>query len=119
MNIATNRRRVVEKGSGNVYVDLSNHDAEAMLFKAQLVRRINGIIEKRALTLKLTARIAGLSPAKLAPILRGKFRRIDEAHLLVCLTSLKNYDDLKENFARLEADLKDWQGTRMLPPTEN
>lgn len=80
----------IEKGSGNVYADLGLPDAEEMLVKAQLAMNIDKIVKRRKLTQKDTAKIMGLTQAKVSDMLQGRFRDISEAKLLYCLTALGN-----------------------------
>jgi len=78
----------IHEGSGNVYRDLGNADAEEMLVKATLVRKISEIIRSKGLTQVETARILGLTQPKVSALLRGQFRGISERKLIDCLTSL-------------------------------
>ena len=79
--MVANRAHTIEKSSGNVYADLGNSDAVAMLFKAQLTRSIAAIMAKRKLTQQEAASIVGLLQPKLSLILRGQFRGVSEAKL--------------------------------------
>ena len=78
----------IEKGSGNVYVDLGFSDSEDMLIKAQLVTKIAGIIRQRRLTQAQAAKLLRLTQPKISKFLRGEFRGISERRLLQCLTRL-------------------------------
>jgi predicted XRE-type DNA-binding protein len=78
----------IYEGSGNVYADLGYRDAEEMLVKATLVRKISEIIRSKGLTQVETARILGLTQPKVSALLRGQFRGISERKLIDCLTSL-------------------------------
>lgn len=78
----------IHEGSGNVYADLGYPDAEEMLVKAKLVRKISEIVRSKGLTQIETARILGLTQPKVSALLRGQFRGISERKLIDCLTSL-------------------------------
>ena len=78
----------IREGSGNVYADLGYRDAEEMLVKAKLVRKISEIIRSQGLTQVETARSLGLTQPKVSALLRGQFRGISERKLIDCLTSL-------------------------------
>jgi len=78
----------IHRSSGNVYADLGYPDAEEMLVKARLVRKISEIIRGKGLTQVETARILGLTQPKVSALLRGQFRGISERKLIDCLTSL-------------------------------
>ena len=78
----------IHKGSGNVYADLGYPDAEEMLVKAKLVRKISEIVRSKSLTQVETARILGLTQPKVSALFRGQFRGVSERKLIECLTSL-------------------------------
>lgn len=78
----------VHEGSGNVYADLGYPDAEEMLVKAKLVRKISEIVHSKGLTQVETAKILGLTQPKVSALLRGQFRGVSERKLIDCLTSL-------------------------------
>ena len=66
----------IEPSTGNVYADLGNTDADAMLFKARLTRRIAAIIANRKLTRQEAANIAGVSKTQLD----RKSTRLNSSH---------------------------------------
>lgn len=78
----------IQEGSGNVYADLGYPDAEEMLVKAKLVRKISEIVRSKGLTQVETAKILGLTQPKVSALLRGQFRGVSERKLIDCLTSL-------------------------------
>ena len=51
----------VRRGTGNVFADLGYPDAETHLLKAELVSRIQDVLEERQLTQTAAARITGVS----------------------------------------------------------
>ena len=78
----------IHEGSGNVYADLGYPDAEEMLVKAKLVRKISEIVRSKGLTQLETAKLLGLTQPKVSALLRGQFRGVSERKLIDCLTSL-------------------------------
>jgi len=78
----------IEKGSMNVYADLGVADADEMLVKAQLAKKIAEIIKLRKLTQMQASLLLGMTQPKLSNMLRGRFRGISEAKMLECLTLL-------------------------------
>ncbi|MGH8737839.1 MAG: helix-turn-helix domain-containing protein [Burkholderiales bacterium] len=78
----------IHQGSGNVYADLGYSDAEEMLVKAKLVRKISEIVRSKGLTQVEAAKVLGLTQPKISAVLRGRFRGISERKLIDCLTSL-------------------------------
>lgn len=80
----------IKKSSGNVYEDLGYKDADSMKFKAEIVRRISGIIDEKKLTQQQVAEITGIPQGRISNILNGQFRGIGEYRLLLCLSMLGN-----------------------------
>jgi predicted XRE-type DNA-binding protein len=78
----------IHEGSSNVYADLGYPDAEEMLIKARLVRKISEIVRSKGLTQVQTAKVLGLTQPKVSALFRGQFRGISERKLIDCLTSL-------------------------------
>ncbi|KTC04679.1 hypothetical protein AO387_02365 [Pseudomonas syringae ICMP 11168] len=64
----------VEAGSGNVYADLGDHEAEEMLAKAQTVSSIIRLIEEKGLSLGDAARLACVPQVELSKLLIGRFQ---------------------------------------------
>lgn len=75
-------------GSRNVYADLGYRDAEAMLRKAQMARKIAEIVDERELTQSQAAKVLGLTQPKISKMFAGQFRGISEAKLMECLARL-------------------------------
>jgi len=78
----------IHEGSGNVYADLGYPDAEEMLIKARLVRKISEIVRSKGLTQVETAKVLGLTQPKVSALLRGQFRGVSERKLIECLNRL-------------------------------
>ncbi len=78
----------IERGSGNVFVDLGRPDADAQLLKAELVTRIDEIIRRRRLTQAQAAELLGLSQPDVSRLLRGNFREFSVERLLRLLMAL-------------------------------
>jgi predicted XRE-type DNA-binding protein len=77
-----------EESSGNVYADLGLPDAEAMKRKSRIAAYIQMEIENQGLTKKLAASRLDIPMTRLAAILRGQFREIDELILVSYLHRL-------------------------------
>ena len=78
----------VERGSGNVFVDLDFPDADAHLLKAELVSRIDSILRQRGITQTEAARLLGLSQPDVSRLLRGDFRAYSLERLFRLLNAL-------------------------------
>jgi predicted XRE-type DNA-binding protein len=78
----------IEVGSGNVYRDLGNADADRMLVKAQLATKIGDLMNRRRLTQSDAARLFGMTQPKVSSMLRGRFRGISEEKMMHCLVAL-------------------------------
>ncbi|HYM12365.1 MAG TPA: helix-turn-helix transcriptional regulator [Bryobacterales bacterium] len=70
------------KGSANVFADLGLPDAAEALAKAELVRRINRLIESRDLTQVQAARILGVDQPKVSALRRGELARFSLERLM-------------------------------------
>lgn len=78
----------IEKGSTNVYADLGRADADAMLVKAQLARKIGDLMKRRRLTQVEAAELFGMPQPKVSAMLNGRFRGISEEKMMRCLLAL-------------------------------
>ncbi|MSR19949.1 MAG: XRE family transcriptional regulator [Gemmatimonadetes bacterium] len=82
------REHLVEEGSGNVFADLGLPDAEELLSKAQLMRRIGEIIKGRNLTQAQAARLLGATQPVVSNLLRGQISGFSLERLVRFLTAL-------------------------------
>ena len=78
----------ITTGSGNVFADIGTPDAETHALKAELVRRIELLIEAEAMTQAKAATRMGLSQPDVSKMLRGQFRPISLERLMQCLVAL-------------------------------
>ncbi len=78
----------IEKGSENVFDDLSLPNPDVVLAKAELVFRIRGFIEKRKLTQSKAAELLGLDQPKLSKLLRGQTEGYSIERLFKLLNAL-------------------------------
>jgi predicted XRE-type DNA-binding protein len=78
----------IEKGSTNVYAYLGRADADAMLVKAQLARKIADLIKRRRLTQMEASELFGMPQPKVSAMLNGRFRGISEEKMMRCLLAL-------------------------------
>ena len=78
----------VEPGSGNVFADLGLPDADAHIVKAELVARIDAIVQQRGITQAEAGRLLGLSQPDVSRLLRGDFREYSLERRLRLLTAL-------------------------------
>lgn len=62
----------VVSGSGNVFADLGLPEPDIALAKADLVRRIRGLIAERKLTQGKAAALLGLDQPKVSALVRGQ-----------------------------------------------
>lgn len=84
----TTENAKIERGSGNVFADLELPDADAHLFKAELVAQIDRIIRRRGLKQVEAARLLGLAQPDVSRLLRGDFRQFSIERLLRLLSAL-------------------------------
>jgi predicted XRE-type DNA-binding protein len=77
-----------ETGSGNVFRDIGMPNPEEHLVKAQLVFRIDGIINERRLKQVEVADLLGIRQPDVSKMLRGEFRQFSVERLLRFLVAL-------------------------------
>ena len=78
----------VVKSSGNVFADLGFADAETHALKAEMVRRVAGLIKQQRLTQKAAAGRMGVSQPDVSKILKGQFRAYSVERLIRFLNAL-------------------------------
>jgi len=79
---------VIKYGTGNIFADLGFPDADTHLLKAQLVTRIQNILQDRKLTQVEAGRIMGISQPDISRMLRGQFRDLSVERIMRLLTRL-------------------------------
>jgi predicted XRE-type DNA-binding protein len=82
------RKPTVTPSSGNVFKDLGLPDPEELLAKAELVRQISEIIDRRDLTQAEAAKLLGTTQPKISDLLRGKLGGFSLERLIRYLTAL-------------------------------
>lgn len=79
----------IEESSSSVYTALRMADAEEMLAKAQLATKIGEIIKGHKWSQRRAADVLGIPQSKLSRILRGHFRHVSHAEMLIYLQQLE------------------------------
>lgn len=82
------RRPPVTRGTGNVFADLGFTDAAGLQAKLRLAYVLNHVLEHRGLTQAATARILGLSQARLSALRKYKLAGFSFERLMNMLTAL-------------------------------
>lgn len=77
-----------EVGSGNVFADIGLPDTETHLLKAQMVSRMQDILDDRHLTQTAAAALMGVRQPDLSRILHGQFRGFSVERLMTMLSAL-------------------------------
>ena len=78
----------VRRGTKNVFADLGFPDAQTHQLKAELVTRIQGVLNNEDLTQTEAAQRLGLSQPDVSRILNGRFRDVSVERLMRLLTRL-------------------------------
>lgn len=78
----------IRRGTKNVFADLGFPDAETHLLKAELMSRVQDILEERRLTQTEAAKITGVSQPDLSRMLKGRFRDVSVERIIRMLTKL-------------------------------
>ena len=84
----------IEPGGGDTFADPDLQDADAHIVKAELVARIDDIIQQRDLTQAEAGRLLGLSQPDLSRLLRGDIREYSLERLLELLIALNRDIDI-------------------------
>lgn len=78
----------VQASSGNVFADLGLENAEELLVKAELARKISSIIAAQNLTQTEAATLLGIDQPKVSALVNGKLSGFSTTRLFRFLNSL-------------------------------
>jgi len=81
----------IVRGSGNVYADLGDADADVKLIKAELAAEIIAILDERHLTLRVGEEITGIASADLSRIRNADLGRFTIDRLVRVLNALNRH----------------------------
>ncbi|MBV8753875.1 MAG: XRE family transcriptional regulator [Hyphomicrobiales bacterium] len=101
-----NTKRGNEAASDNVFADIGLPNAQQHLVKAQLVHKIDGLIEESGLKQVSAAKLFGVKQPDVSKMLRGNFRQFSVERLMKFLVALGQ---------DVEIVVKPHRGTRTAP----
>lgn len=78
----------VQASNGNVFADLGLENAEELLVKAELARRISSIITAQQMTQTEAAELLGIDQPKVSALINGKLAGFSTARLFRFLNAL-------------------------------
>ena len=78
----------VKKSSGNVFADMGLANADELLIKAELARRINEMIAKNKMTQVEAAEVLGVDQPKISALMKGKLSGFSTERLFRFLNAL-------------------------------
>jgi predicted XRE-type DNA-binding protein len=78
----------VQAGSGNVFADLELENSDELLVKAELARRISGIIAAKNMTQTEAAEMLGIDQPKVSALVNGKLSGFSTTRLFRFLNAL-------------------------------
>ena len=78
----------VQTSSGNVFFDLGLENSDELLVKAELARKISGIITSQRLTQAEAAELLGVDQPKISALLNGKLSGFSTERLFRFLNAL-------------------------------
>lgn len=78
----------VQASSGNVFADLSLENADELLVKAELARRISSIIVAQKMTQVEAAEVLGIDQPKISALINGKLTGFSTVRLFRFLNAL-------------------------------
>lgn len=73
----------VQASSGNVFADLGLENADELLVKAELARKISSIISKQKMTQAEAAELLEIDQIKVSEILKGKLSGFSTGHSFI------------------------------------
>jgi len=78
----------VQTGSGNIFADLGLENPDELLVKAELVRKIGGIVASQKMTQAEAAELLGIDQPKVSALINGKLSGFSTARLFRFLNAL-------------------------------
>ena len=78
----------VQASSGNVFADLGLENADELLVKAELARKIGSIITKQNMTQAQAAELLGIDQPKVSALINGKLSGFSTVRLFRFLNAL-------------------------------
>lgn len=78
----------VQTGSGNIFEDLGLENADELLIKAELARKISGIVTSQNLTQSEAAELLGIDQPKVSALINGKLSGFSTSRLFRFLNAL-------------------------------
>ncbi|MBI3707609.1 MAG: XRE family transcriptional regulator [Proteobacteria bacterium] len=78
----------ITESSGNVFADLGFPDADELLARAELTRRICAILKRRGLTQEQAAKLLDLKQPDVSLLMRGRYTRFSTDRLFRLLNVL-------------------------------
>lgn len=78
----------VQTGSGNIFEDLGLENAEELLIKAELARKISGIVTSQNMTQSEAAELLGIDQPKVSALINGKLSGFSTSRLFRFLNAL-------------------------------
>lgn len=74
--------KTIQASSGNVFADLGFSNPEELMYKAELVLALKGLIKARGLTQAQAAKVCGTDQGTLSKVLRGRIDLVTTDRLI-------------------------------------
>jgi len=78
----------VQSGSSNIFADLGLENPDELLVKAELARKIGGIVTSQKMTQAEAAELLGIDQPKVSALINGKLSGFSTARLFRFLNAL-------------------------------
>ena len=78
----------VQTGSGNIFEDLALENSDELLIKAELARKISGIVTGQKMTQSEAAELLGIDQPKVSALINGKLSGFSTSRLFRFLNAL-------------------------------
>lgn len=94
---------VLIRGSGNLYADLGDPDAETKQIKAYLCAKIISVLNQRRLTVREAAKVTGVAAADISRVRNAELGRFTIDRLVRILSSLDRTVEIRVRTAKRSA----------------
>jgi predicted XRE-type DNA-binding protein len=78
----------IQTGSGNIFIDLGLENPDELLVKAELARKISGIVTSQNMTQAEAAELLGIDQPKVSALINGKLSEFSTTRLFRFLNAL-------------------------------
>ena len=97
----------IVRGSGNIFADFSDADAETKLMKAKLAAEIIGVLDDRKISVRLAEKITGVAAADISRVRNADLAKFTLDRLLRILHRLAPSVEVSLTFSTRQAAMSE------------